>query len=142
MALREAFGVTGVVQREGAYGEKENSLGWPSSLCIPHSLFSHGGHGCSDGSGLAERVARAGQEVVALGDAEWHIPGPLLSSGRWDGVGMLWGRTPHVRAPGRMGEVGEGVPRVPQRGDRVPAEGMGNEDKVPPALRTENKYQG
>lgn len=73
-----------------------------------------------------------------LGDAKRHIPGPLHPRG----AGMLWGHAPLIRAPGRTGEVGEGIPRVPQRGDRVPAEGIGNEDKVPPAFRTENKYQG
>lgn len=40
------------------------------------------------------------------------------------------------------GDGRDRIPRVAETGDRVPAEAMGNEDKAPPALRTENKYQG
>lgn len=127
---------SGTVRREGSYGEEENSLGWLSSLCIPRSSFARGDAGAAMGWGLLRGWR-------GLDGRRWHWAMPNGTSRvtsifgvlGWR-AGMLWGHTPRSQAPGRTGEVGEGWLR------EAAAEGIGEEDKVPPALRTANKYQG
>lgn len=54
----------------------------PTVLIFPPGARRHG-----DGLGLAEWVARAGREVVEVGDAERHMVGPLHPRG----AGTVWG---------------------------------------------------